>query len=255
MLRRFFKAIAVWSLIFLSSASFSVAARDLILSVAYIPLLAESPEQGAYIDFMKALDQHYTSGEFEIGVYPFARSLKNVIDGQADMHIPMIRSPYKVYEGVPYQLSQESTGEVCFVIYSHVDNPITKADLLADREQALVVDTVRGIQELIRFPFNIQEISEIDHGLIRILHKRIDAFLFAQEETDYRLRELKLKQVHREPMDCYDEVIVLPQSEEGNRLNKELSAMLKTLRTSGVLDELRKPVHVPYIPWQPSTEF
>ena len=66
---------------------------DLKASIAQLPGLADSPEKGAFIDLVKAIDAAYKDGKITIGVYPFARSVNNVIDGFADFHIPNVRNP------------------------------------------------------------------------------------------------------------------------------------------------------------------
>lgn len=228
------------------------SADSIVVSVAEIPLLAEADGRGAYITFLEELDVRFKEGEFDIQVYPFARSLKNIMDERADFHIPMIRSPYKSYESEPYLLSDASTGIVCFVIYSHVDAPVFREQLKGNLTQALNIDTIRGIQEMIKFPFPVHEIAQIDHGLSRVINGRIDAFVFAQEETDFRLDALAdSAYIHRAPLDCFDEVLVLPKNKRGYELNEKLSLLLAELKQEGTLDELRRDLHTDYKDWQP----
>jgi len=68
----------------------SIHAENYKLSVARLPLYSESPAKGILIDVLKAMDEEYKDGEFIIEVYPFQRSIDNVINGRADFHFPTI---------------------------------------------------------------------------------------------------------------------------------------------------------------------
>ena len=113
-------------------------AKDLKASVAYIPLLAESPEKGAFVELVKAIDEVYTDGTISINIYPMPRSINNVVTGKADFHVPMMRSPYVSLDDKPFQFASQRMGTVCFVIYSHTEHPITKDAIVeATSEQPL----------------------------------------------------------------------------------------------------------------------
>jgi hypothetical protein len=81
--------------------------------------------------------------------------------------------------------------------------------------------------------------------------KRVDAYIFAQEEGDFTLKQLKLKDVHREKYDSFDDVFVIPKGDKGKEIDKIISQCLIKLRDSGKLQELHQKVHLPYQDWQP----
>jgi hypothetical protein len=62
---------------------------------------------------------------------------------------------------------------------------------------------------------------------------------------------LKLKNIHREQYDKFDDVFVIPKGAKGKEIDKILSGCLQKLRSSGKLQELHKKVHLPYQKWQP----
>jgi polar amino acid transport system substrate-binding protein len=81
--------------------------------------------------------------------------------------------------------------------------------------------------------------------------KRIDACIHAQEESDYVVNQLKLKDIHRESYTSFDDVVLVQKGEKGDEADKIISASLKALASSGRLEELHSKIHVPYQDWQP----
>jgi polar amino acid transport system substrate-binding protein len=230
-------------------------AKDLKASVAYIPLLAESSEEGAFVELVKAIDEVYTDGTISISVYPMARSINNVVIGKADFHVPMMQSPYVSLDDKPFRFASQPMGIVCFVIYSHTDNPITKEDILtASSEQPFpyTIETIRGAAQFLNFPFPTEEISKLEQSLKKIVTKRVDALIAAQEEADHLVQELKLKSIHRSLFACWDDVIIIPKGAKGDEIDQILSKALQELDTNGTLDDIRKHIHVPYDDWQSS---
>ena len=232
-------------------------AKDLKASVAYIPMLAESPEKGAFVELVKAIDEVYTEGSISIKVYPMARSINNVVIGQADFNVPMIRSPYVSLSDKPYRFASQRMGTVCFVIYSRNENPITKEDLVAASSEhpfPYTIETLRGVSQFLQFPFPIEEISEVEQSLKKVVAKRVDALIFAQEETDHLVQALKMKSIHRSLFACWDDVIVIPKGAKGDGIDQIISTALQELDANGTLADIRKRIHVPYTDWQPSQQ-
>jgi len=79
---------------FLMSSN-SAFCRDLKVSLGYIPSLSESPDQGYLVDFVRAMDEIYTEGSIIITVYPFPRSLQNVVHGLAALRYFQIVATYR----------------------------------------------------------------------------------------------------------------------------------------------------------------
>jgi len=237
--------------LFIVSGTAQGSDRDLTVSMAFLPNILENPDQGVFVDLIKAMDGVY-DGNIERKVYPMARSMDNVMTGKADFHLPMIRNKVVPVDSLPYAYSTEKMGDVVFVIYSHKDNPITYEKIQKAKNTKpfpFKIESIRGFADYYDFP--ISESSAVDSSLRKVDMKRVDAFIFAQEESDFTLKQQGLKNVHREKYDSFDDVFVIPKGEKGKELDKILSQCLIELRDSGKLQELHRKVHLPYQDWQP----
>jgi polar amino acid transport system substrate-binding protein len=229
-----------------------VYANDLEASLAYLPTLVDSPDKGLFVDLVKAIDAVYTDGSIFIKVYPFVRSLDNVRKGKADFHLPMARSPISDVNRHPYKFASESMGDVVFVIYSHKDNPITKEAILRAghlTDYPFKIETGRGLGDLFDFPLITS--SSIEQSMKKIVARRIDGFIWAQEESDSVLRNLKTDAIHRAFYRTFQDVIVIPDGPKGDVVDRILSQAIRTLKSTGRWQVLHKKIHRPYIEWQP----
>lgn len=227
-------------------------ARDLNASLAFLPKISESPDKGAFVDLVKAFDELYTEGTIQIKVYPFPRSIDNVIQGAADFHIPLIKNPIIPEEKLPYRYCSEATGKVVLVIYSHKDKPITIDQIKQAQSQKpfpYKMEVGSGLNGYFDFPIAIS--SGLDQSLKKVDAKRIDAFIWAQEEGDFLVKELKLKGIYRSNYGEFDDIIIIPKGPKGDEIDQILSDIIKKLRSSGRLEELHSKIHIPYDDWQP----
>ncbi|MBW1783934.1 MAG: ABC transporter substrate-binding protein [Deltaproteobacteria bacterium] len=225
--------------------------RDLTVSMAFLPDILESPDKGVFADLVKAIDDVY-DGNIKRKVYPMARSTDNVMTGKADFHLPMIRNKVVPVDSLPYAYTTEKMGDVVFVIYSHKDNPITYEKIQQAKNTKpfpIKVESIRGFADYFDFP--ISESSALDSSLRKVDMKRVDAFIFAQEESGFTLKQLKLKNVHRDKYDSFDDVFVIPKGAKGKEIDEILSQCIVKLRDSGKLQKLHRKVHLPYQGWQP----
>ncbi|MBU2510694.1 ABC transporter substrate-binding protein [bacterium] len=230
-------------------------ARDLQVSLAFLPKILESPNEGVFVDLVKAIDNEYTEGNFDIKVYPMARSITNVVNGAADFHIPMIRNSIVPEEQLPFRFTTENLGKVVLVIYSNRDAPITAQMINAVKDKVpfpYKIETGRGLETYFDFP--ITPISNLDSSLRKVSIMRTGALIWAQEETDYLLKTLNIKAIHREFYNEYDDVAVIPKGPKGDEIDAILTKAIKKLRASGRLAELHQKIHVPYVDWQPYSQ-
>ena len=230
----------------------AIRAQDLKASLAYLPKISESPDKGAFVDLVKAIGGVYTSGTIQISVSPMARSIDNVISGGADFHIPMIRNTVVPSSALPYKCSTEALGKVVFVIYSNKAKPITLNMLKAAKDQKpfpYQFESGRGLEAFFDFP--VTPSNAIDQSLKKVDAGRVDGFIWAQEEADYTVRTLGLKNVHRAIYFAFDDIIVLPKGPKGDKLDAEFTKLIKLLRESGKLQKLYATIHLPYNDWQP----
>jgi polar amino acid transport system substrate-binding protein len=230
-------------------------ARDLVASLAQLSGQADSPDKGTLVDLVKAIDDVYP-GRIKIEVYPFPRSIDNVIKGNADFQIPNLRNPNISMTNIPYQFVSEKIGSPSSVIYSNSDKIITRKML--DEAVAkggkfpYLIEGVSGMESFYSFPYVVSTI-DLTAMLQKVQNKKIDAFLWIQDEADLTLRQLKFNSIHRELYGVFDEMITIPKGPKGDELNAILSDCLRKLKTSGRLQELySKKEHQPYTNWQPN---
>jgi len=229
------------------------ACKDLVASVALLPNISESPDKGVFIDLIKAMNDTYPEGKFKIEVFPFGRSIDNVVTGKSDFHIPMLRNPIVPEEKLPFRYASVPMGKVYFVIYSHKDNPITKEMIekaMSQKPFPYKISVMRGLENFSDFP--VEGETSLEQLMEKVDKKRIDACIHAQEEADFVLKNLKLKDIHREYYTVYDDVVLVQKGEKGDEADKIISASLKSLADSGRLEELHAKIHVPYQDWQPA---
>ncbi len=226
--------------------------KDLVASVALLPNISESPDKGVFIDLIKAMNEQYPQGKFNIEVFPFGRSIDNLVTGKADFHIPMLRNPIVPEEKLPFRYASVPMGKVYFVIYSNKDNPITKEMIekaMTQNPFPYKIGMMRGLEDFFGFPGEGE--TSIEQMMEKVAKKRIDACIHAQEEADYVVNQLKLKDVHREFYTSFDDVVLVQKGEKGDEADKIISDSLKALASSGRLEELHSKIHVPYQDWQP----
>lgn len=238
--------------LFIGFLSGPALSKDLQGSLAYLPDILESPEKGVFVDLVKAIDQEYDGGAIVIQVYPFNRSVDNVVKGKADFHMPMLKNPLIPEKDLPFRYVSVPIGKVVIVLYSRKDNIIT-AEMI-EKAKGLdkfpyKIETDAGVTNFFEFP-TIGS-SSIEQSFRKLAKGRIDGFLFAQEESDFTLKKINENNIHREFFKEYDDVIIIPKGPEADEVNKILSDALNKLEASGRLLELHNKIHVPYQDWQP----
>lgn len=250
----FISIVFVLSAELLTSNTSPVNAGDLVASMGQLPVLVEDKDTGPFVELVKAIDDVYTEGEIKREVYPFKRSLRNVVNGIADFHIPLIKNPLVPESVLPFRYSSVPTGPVAFVIYSHAEYPITKQDIVKAAEKRnsafpYKIDTLQGHSEFFDFP--VTENYDFESALRRVNIKRIDAAIMPQEECDSVIKKIKMKDIHRDLYYEFDSMIVIPKGEKGDEIDRIITTALKKLKSDGRLEQLNEKIHKPYIDWQP----
>ncbi len=297
-------SLMVLTIFLLPSLAFS---RDLQASLAYLPTLIDDENSGGYVEFLKAIDREYQDGRILRKVYPFQRSIANVVYGQADFHMPLLVNPLVDEESLPYRYSSEDIGFVVFVLYSRADRPLsrkalTEASYRLSQAGLDTLSAVEALQPLAQlqdknypnpqaftaaarqvlgdeqlfnrhresilkaafpflistervhvpfFSFPVKGSLDIERSLRMLERKRIDGFIFAQEESDALIRKLHLKHIHRSHFQTFDVRLVLPKGVEGDDTDQRLSAAIRKLKQNGEHRRLVEQVHAPYNDWQP----
>ncbi len=170
--------ILIWILSFaLISAT---EARDLKASLAYLPKIAESPEKGVLVDLVRAMDEAYPEGKILIGVYPFKRSVDNVISGNADFHMPILLNPLIPEEKLPYSHSTVTFRKVIFVLYANKNNKDINPQNLCDHKYK--IETYRGVADYFDFP--VIPSDSIENSLKKADLGRTDGCILAMPEAE-----------------------------------------------------------------------
>ena len=129
--------------------------------------LADSPDKGTFVELVKAIGTVYTEGKITIRVFPFARSVNNVLTGLADFHIPTVRNPMVDQTRLPYGTVKVPMGSVTFVIYSNSANPLSKKmldDAIASGKNfPYRIEVPGGIEN--QFPFNAASSNDVEQSL------------------------------------------------------------------------------------------
>jgi polar amino acid transport system substrate-binding protein len=190
-----------------------------------------------------------TEGRISIDVYPAARAYANAASGEADFSFPVMRLGPDSETKQHYRFTTEHLGRVTFVLYSHVDRPLTRAAVLA----AAATSKPYVIQaHQIDWGFPTRQFIDFESAFRQISARHIDGFLWAQEEADLVLRRLGLKDIHREHFMDYDDVFIVPRTPRGDFVDATLTRVIRAMRADGRLARLYEKVHRSFENWQPS---
>lgn len=224
----------------------TLGANDLTVSLGQLPGLAESPTKGILVDLVKTMDSYYP-GNIKIEVVPFLRSVTNVIEGKADFHIPLIRTPYSDVNKLPYDFVPEELGKVAYVLYTNPDKKVLDTKNLAQYN----LETLRGHASY--FNMKVSEVDTVEQGLAKLVSGRIDGFIDGQEGTDPVIKTNKYKNIRRQFYMEFDSCIIVPKNASGRNTKAIINDILKKMKTDKSLYKfVGKSFLVPYDDWQPS---
>lgn len=213
------------------------------ISLAQMPVYAESVHKGVLVDLVKALEK--VSGDtVELQVVPFPRSMADAQEKKVDLHMPFIQLPGSEAGTAAFDYSTENIFHVNFTMYSTkgVDiTPATAKQFKVETEQAHVS----------YFEFPVTPSNSIDGSLKKANAGRIDAFVFADQAADPIVKSAGLSNLKRQLFKRFDVRAVLPKGGRGGAADKWLSENLTKLRSSGELDKIVGPVDAAYQNWQP----
>jgi polar amino acid transport system substrate-binding protein len=226
-------------------------AKDLIVSIPYIAGISEMKDgksAGVFVDIYLEMQNHYKDGKiFFSGLYPFKRSVKNVITGEADFHFPMVRSANVNQDELPYYYVPEEMGKIAFVLYTHSK----KEELDLHNMGKYTIEVLRGHKKY--FDFNVIESNSIEQSLKKIQRGRTDGLIHAQESTDAVLRKNKIKEIRRELFTEFDSCIIVAKNENGAATKRVLSELLRNMKKDKSLYKyVGKGFLQSYNNWQPS---
>lgn len=222
---------------------------DIRVGAVLIPGLIESTESGLFIDLLNAVSSTYKQGKFIVTASPPNRVSHELQTLQIDAALPDLR--VGDVNSQSYIYSTESLGKVAFVIYSNKNRPLTKS--MIEQESSTSFKKFPFVIESAQIPFGFPttELTEIESALKKVDSGRIHGLVWAQEEADVILRQLRLKNIRRELLGTYEDVFSIVKGERGQFVDQVLTSGIKKLRRSGELQRLYRKIHKPYNPWQP----
>jgi polar amino acid transport system substrate-binding protein len=222
------------------------AARDLRVSLPEIKNVCEQVEHCVFVDLVRALERVSGSDHFIVsGIFPYARSVQNLVSGQADMHFPVQINPLVAADRLPYRISSEPLHDTEFVLYRRKDRP----DVTPESARRFTIATGRGLIEYFDFP--VQAVDNIGAGLRMVDAGRLDGLVYTFRAADAEVRRLNLKNLYRAAWARYSVRIALPLGQAGAELDRTLTPLIRQLKASGEYDRVMAPlIGQKYSDWQ-----
>lgn len=222
-------------------SSNSSDAKTIKVSMAELPTLSETPTKGVLIDMLKAFEAVDPANNYEITVVPFSRSIQNVLNGTADVHMPIIRP--KNEANFPFKFSNNiSFYKVNFVTYS---NKLKNLDMSNLKNYSIEVHN----SHVDFFDFPVKPVSQIESGLAKVDVGRIDMFINADVATDPILNERGFKNIRRSFFDHFDATVAY-RKDSSDEVDAILMNALEKVRASGKLSSILGDVGAKYNDWQ-----
>lgn len=200
-------------------------------------------QEGAYIQLLNFLESK-SSLKFDKIIYPFERSIENVISKKSDLHIPLIKNPMIPEKQLPYYLSNLTLFEVPFVLYTNKTKDISLKNI---KKHSLATDSAHtGF-----FPFKMSPTHCISCAIKMVNKGRLDGFIFAQAEVDHYIKEFKLTNIRRQLYKNFEVKLVFPKTPRGFKLKECFEKEFSRLKDTGFLKKHLSPVVGEYDNWQP----
>ncbi|MBU2513872.1 transporter substrate-binding domain-containing protein [bacterium] len=218
-------------------------AAELKVSLAKMPVYAESNEKGVLVDLSKLISKELNM-DLNLTVVPFARSISNAVTRKVDFHMPLIQSPGYRNEVSDFDYSTETIFHVNFVLYENKTKPLN-----LEQMNTYNIETDRAHTNY--FPFETIASSCLECSLKKVDIGRIDGFIFADFASDPIIRKDNLINLKRRLYKVFDVKIVLPKGEQGGRIDMLLSKAIGSLKAKGEYQKLMDKFDMPYDDWQP----
>ena len=235
--------ISIFLTVLALSYSINIFAKDYRISVARLPLYSESANKGILIDILKAMGKEYKGGKFIIQVYPFQRSIENVINGRADFHFPTIGSHIWSRENDKFERKLNKLGirrssvsltKTHFALYSNRNKP--PLDINHLEQYRIETDSAHtifftGVQGTTCLPCSVRKLSA----------GRIDGLIFAAREIDGMIKKAHIKNIRRQNYKIFGSKFILPLGPKGDAIDKLLARLIKKMIEDGTLQKVAKP--------------
>jgi polar amino acid transport system substrate-binding protein len=213
----------------------------------FLPEILENADSGPFPDLLKTVNKYYPEGKISISIEPVKRVYLDINNKHADFRFPIMEVSAGADNFTPYQFSKEMLGKVSFVLYSLKTKPLYKQDII----NAAYLSKYTIEAHPANWGFSTNSVINLEQSLKKLNAGRIDAVLWAQEESDYIIKKFKLNQIHRAHFDDYPDLLFFSCNQRGDFVNTALSKAISAARASGELQKAYIKVHKPYQDWQP----
>lgn len=224
-----------------------VSAATLRASLAELPGYVEKVDgeyQGVLIDFVHAIGE-VADMDVDIQIIPLKRSTYYAKVRKVDFHLPFIRPENIREDTLPYDFSTETVFHLNFVLYSNKSK-----NLNIDNLKFYHIETDPVFTRY--FPFDIFPYGSVNDALKKIIFNEIDGMIFIDGVVDPIVKQLNLKNIHRQLYKRYEVKFVLPRGEKGGDIDQLLSVALRKLKDTGKFQDILGAADSPYNDWQTS---
>jgi polar amino acid transport system substrate-binding protein len=194
------------------------------ISIAELPVLAESNNSGLLIDLVNLLIIYFPDTKITYEIVPFTRSIELVRTGNSDVQLPIIDTDNEKR----LKLSEKTIFNVQFSIFSRQDHPISKSQLLGEEQNnSLVVET--DLAHICYFGKKLKATTCLECSVKKLSLGRIDGLLFASTEVNYLINSLNINNLKQTPFAEYSVKFGVSRSEKGKKNELLFANMLTQL--------------------------
>ena len=154
-----------------------------------------------------------------------------VVEGAADLHLPLLKDPNVPAESLPYAYSTGTFAHVPFILYTSKANTKVNKDNVQD-SKVFVIPAHLGF-----FKGAKGEMS-VESGLQRLESNEIDGYICAMSQADAYIKDKGLKNIDRHLFFVFEAKAVIPKGEKGQAIDKAFTTALETLRANGTLEKV-----------------
>jgi len=197
-----------------------------------IPPVVIDKDHGILVDLFNAMNKLPNSPQFRvIGTYPFSRAIENVLKGDADIMVPMLKDPNIPEDKLPFAYSTGTFNQVIFVLYTNSSKAVVSKTNYKDYN----VYVIPGHMSF--FPGTKGEMTP-DAAFRRLSSGDIDGYIGAMDPLDPALKQTKATNIKRQVIAIFEAKAVIAKGPAGKAVDKAFSESLQKLKTSGALDKI-----------------
>lgn len=212
--------------------SASTDSSTIKVSLPIVPPLINEDKTGALVDLVKAMAAEYKDGDMVIDVYPMARSIENVISGNADCHSPYIKKHNIIDSDDMFYYTTEEYGKVIFVLYTNKNVTGLTPETVTSGKYKIEIQP--GHKEYLGdFPE-----AALDAGLQKVDSGRIDGYIASMSGCDALIKAMQLKNIKRQFYDTFETAIIFRKTEDGKQKRDLFNSLIKKIKENGEYDRI-----------------